>query len=113
MTSATCITYKVHCLAAVNVIWLALDSCSDLNFCVLLAQFIGSLHLPALDYSGWCNIIVAKYGDLYWSEELLASLYDAVHGKRPNDPSSSTLDTATSRYLKAAPVRYEHTFKPP
>ena len=49
-----------------------------------LGGFIGSLHLPALDFTNWCNIIVAKYGDLYWSEQLLVSLYEVVHGHKPD-----------------------------
>ena len=62
---------------------------------MLTAEFIGSLHLPALDFTNWCNIIVAKYGDLYWSEELLVSLYEVIHGQKPDIDRLVHQSTAT------------------
>jgi len=62
------------------------------------------LKLPALDFTNWCNIIVAKYGDLYWSEELLVSLYEVIHGQKPDIDRSVWLSSQSSVFCLSTSI---------
>ena len=49
--------------------------------CVLTAEYI--ISLGNLTFETFSNAIREKYEDLYFEEDLVVNLFDAVNGRRP------------------------------
>ena len=60
------------------------------------AEYITSL--GKLSWLTFNNAVSEKFCDLYWEEELLAGLYEAVNGRRPPTSQASGTTQPKSRY---------------
>ncbi|XP_041477045.1 uncharacterized protein LOC121425125 [Lytechinus variegatus] len=57
-----------------------------------MAEYISSL--ASVTYTTFSSAVTEKFCDLYWEEELLEGLYEAVNGKKPAQPTTKSTPTS-------------------
>ena len=76
-----CLSLCISCIRLFGHASLALTVVQYSPYPVPPGEYIVSM--GSLRWDTFCNAIAEKYSDLYWQEDLLVNLYEAVNGAKP------------------------------